>query len=170
VDCAVTVWDRVAMTEGERETLAIALDHAWRWYENRRSRALTLLQILMLCLAISGALYGGAIQAKLYGLAGFVSAGTAAIFIAVEQEATRCHRSAALAADAVADLQDRLANALGTEKLRLHQRELESRAASPEYLGYDFTCYLRGCPGFIPERNRAPAEQGQGKSNRRQGD
>ncbi|MEU6143004.1 hypothetical protein ABZ848_21870 [Streptomyces sp. NPDC047081] len=53
-----------------------------------------------------------------------------------------CHRSAALAADAVAELQDRLADALGTEKLRLHQRELESRAASPVYLGQDFTKWV----------------------------
>jgi len=119
------------MTEGERETLAIALDHAWRWYENRRSRALTLLQTLMLFLAIVGAAYGAAIQAHLYGLAGLLCLLTAPILIAVEREGSRLHWSAALASDAIAELQDRLANALAAEVLRLHHREVANRATLP---------------------------------------
>jgi hypothetical protein len=51
------------VNEGERETRVIALDHAWRWYENRRSQAMTLLQMLFGWLAICGAAYGVSIQA-----------------------------------------------------------------------------------------------------------
>ncbi|MFD6287934.1 hypothetical protein [Streptomyces sp. NPDC060205] len=130
------------MTDGERETLAIALDHAWRWYENRRSRALTLLQTLVVYLAIVGAAYAAAVQAQLFGAAGFVCLMVAPILVAVEQEGTRLHRSAALAADAVAELQNRLADELGTESLRLHQREIASQATTPRYLGYDITKWL----------------------------
>ncbi|GAA3059777.1 hypothetical protein [Streptomyces glomeratus] len=130
------------MTEGERETLAIALDHAWRWYENRRSRALTLLQTLMLFMAIMGAAYGAAIQAKLYGLAGFQCLLIAPILIAVEREGTRLRRSAELASEAIAELQDRLANVLATEVLRLRRRELTNQTTRPRPNGAKWLMYV----------------------------
>lgn len=129
--------DRVAVIEGERETLAIALDHAWRWYENRRGRAHLLLQIFVVWLAILGTAYGVALQAKLYGLGGCVAVLGAASVIATHLETSRLRASAELAADAVAELQGRLADALGMEAMRLHQRELATCPANPHFLGRD---------------------------------
>lgn len=125
------------MTEGERETLAIALDHAWRWYENRRGRAVLFLQILVLWLAILGTAYGLAFQAKQYGLAGSVGLVAAVSVAATDLEASRLRASAELAAEAVADLQGRLADALALESMRLQQREQAGRGPTPTFLGLD---------------------------------
>ncbi len=45
--------------------------------------------------------------------------------------------SAALAADAVAELEARLADATGVQALRLYQREQQSRPPSRRFLGLD---------------------------------
>jgi len=129
--------DGVAVTEGERETLAIALDHAWRWYENRRGRAVLLLQILILWLAILGAAYGVVVQAGLYGLAGSIGVLAAVSVAATDLEASKLRTSAGLAAEAVADLQGRLADALAMESMRLQQREQAGHAPTPTFLGFD---------------------------------
>ncbi|GAA2426103.1 hypothetical protein [Streptomyces coeruleofuscus] len=125
------------MSEGERETLAIALDHAWRWYENRRSRTVALLQVVTLWLAILGAGYGAVLQAKLYTLGGAIGILAAVGLVAADREATRVRASAALAADAVAELEARLADATGVQALRLYQRECESNPPSRRFLGLD---------------------------------
>jgi hypothetical protein len=127
----------VAVTEGERETLAVALDHAWRWYENRRGRAHLLLQILVVWLAILGTAYGVALQAKLYGIGGCLAVLAALSVVATDLETSRLRASAELAVAAVAELQSRLADALGMEAMRLHQREQVTCPANPRFLGWD---------------------------------
>ncbi|AZP22706.1 hypothetical protein EJC51_45695 [Streptomyces aquilus] len=125
------------MIEGERETLAIALDHAWRWYENRRGRAVLLLQILVLWLAILGTAYGVAVQAGQYGLAGSLGVLAAVSVAATDLETSRLRASAQLGAEAVTELQGRLADALSTETMRLNQREQAGRPPTPTFLGLD---------------------------------
>ncbi|MCX5357202.1 hypothetical protein OG864_00150 [Streptomyces sp. NBC_00124] len=125
------------MSEGERETLSVALDHAWRWYENRRGRAVLFLQILVLWLAILGTAYGVAVQAEQYGLAGSMGV-IAAVSVAVtDLETSRLRASAQLGAEAVTELQGRLADALSLEAMRLNQREQAGRPPTPTLLGLD---------------------------------
>ncbi|MFG2472405.1 hypothetical protein ACGFXB_44275 [Streptomyces canus] len=130
------------MNEGERETLAIALDHAWRWYENRRSRAMTLLQMLFGWLAICGATYGVAVQADEYGLAGTVCLAAAAGVLGYDVDSAHLRASAQLAAETVAELQGRLADALSMESLRLHQRESAHRASPRRLLGQELERWM----------------------------
>ncbi|WP_437014868.1 hypothetical protein [Streptomyces sp. enrichment culture] len=130
------------MSEGERETLVIALDHAWRWYENRRSRAMTLLQMLFGWLAICGAAYGVSIQADEFGLGGVVCLAAAAGVIGYDVDSARLRASAQLAAEAVAEMQGRLADALSMETLRLHQRESAHHASPRRLLGHELERWM----------------------------
>lgn len=137
VDGSYFICDGVAVTEGDRETLAIALDHAWRWYENRYARILSLMQILILWVAVLGTAYGVALQMKQYGLGGGIGLLAVAGLVGTEIEASRMRASAALAAEAIAELQDRLAQALDSDAIRLHQREIAGRLLPPRILGVD---------------------------------
>ncbi|MEU6003431.1 hypothetical protein ABZ837_37175 [Streptomyces sp. NPDC047197] len=125
------------MTEGERETLAVALDHAWRWYENQRGRAHYLMQILVVWLAILGTAYGVTLQARLYGIGGCFAVLAALSVVALHLESSRLRASAELAARAVAELQSRLADALDMEAMRLQQREDDTCPSDPRFLGWD---------------------------------
>lgn len=123
------------MEDGERETLAIALDHAWRWYEDRRGRSTQLLQLLLLWLAILGTAYGVALKANLYGIGGFLGLLTAGSLLAIDLESARLRASAELAAEAITEMQERLADALGQDTLCLNRLEQAGRSPSPRFLG-----------------------------------
>lgn len=130
------------VTEGEREALAIAFDHAWRWYENRRSRAMTLLQMLFAWLAVCGAAYGVAIQADEFTLGGMVCLAAAAGVIGYDVDSARLRASAQLAAETLAELQGRLADTLAMDALRLHQREAAQRASGRYLLGHELERWM----------------------------
>ncbi|MFE7932807.1 hypothetical protein ACFU6S_29600 [Streptomyces sp. NPDC057456] len=96
---------------------------------------MALLPVVTLWLAILGAGYSAVLQAKLYSLGGAI--GAAVGLVAADREAARVRASAGLAADAVAELEARLADATGVQALRLYQRERESNPPSRRFLGLD---------------------------------
>jgi hypothetical protein len=107
----------------DHEALALALDHAWRWYENRRGRAYQILNALLICLAVMAAAYPAALSADMYGVAGVISLLTGVVLVAAHSESTRLQASALLAEDAIKKIQEHLATALDIASLRLIERE-----------------------------------------------
>lgn len=107
----------------DHETLALALDHAWRWSENRRGRAYQVLNALLVCLAVMATAYAAAMNAHMYGAAGVISLLTGVILIAAHSESMRLRGSALLAEDAIKKIQDHLAMTLDIDALRLIERE-----------------------------------------------
>ncbi|MEU9919052.1 hypothetical protein [Streptomyces sp. NPDC051001] len=109
-------------------------------------------------LAILGTAYGVAVQAEQYGLAGSLGV-IAAVSVAVtDLETTRLRASAQLAAEAVTELQGRLADALSLEAMRLDQREQAGRPPTPTLLGLDSGRWVAFVS--IAVRSRAPCARG----------
>ncbi|WP_240203692.1 hypothetical protein [Streptomyces actuosus] len=107
----------------EHEALALALDHSWRWFENRRGRAYQILNALLVCIAVMATAYATALNADLHAAAGAISLLTAVVIVAAYSESMRLQASALLAEDAITKIQERLATTLGIDALRLVERE-----------------------------------------------
>lgn len=95
------------------------------------------MQILVVWLAILGAASGVVLQAKLHAIGGCLAVLAALSVFATDLETTRLRASAELAVGAVAELQSRLADALGMEAMRLYQREQATCPANPSFLGWE---------------------------------
>jgi hypothetical protein len=107
----------------DHEALVLALDHAWRWYENRRGRAYQVLNALLVFLAITATAYAAALNADLHGAAGAMCLVAAVILVGAYAESMRLQASALLAEDAVKEIQERLSTTLSIDSLRLVERE-----------------------------------------------
>ncbi|GGV56480.1 hypothetical protein GCM10010261_41690 [Streptomyces pilosus] len=95
------------------------------------------MQILVVWLAILGTAYGVVLQAQLYVIGGCLAVLAALSVLATDLETARLRASAELATGAIAELQSRLADALGVEAMRLYQREQATCPANPRFLGWD---------------------------------
>ncbi|MEU5592778.1 hypothetical protein [Streptomyces sp. NPDC020298] len=113
------------MTAGgtDHEALALALDHAWRWFENRRGRAYQVLNALLVLVAVAATAYAAALNAHMHGVAGTISLLTGVIIAAAYSESTRLQAQSLLAEDAIKELQERLATTLDIDALRMVERE-----------------------------------------------
>lgn len=114
----------------DQEALALALDHAWRWSENRRGRAYQVLNALLICIAIMATAYAAALTADMHGVAGMISLLSGASLVGAYAESTRLRASATLADEAIKKIEERLATTLALESLRLVEREQPLYAAS----------------------------------------
>ena len=113
----------------DQEALALALDHAWRWSENRRGRAYQVLNALLICIAIMATAYVAALNADMHGVAGMISLLSGIFLVGTYAESARLGASAALAEDAIRKIEERLATTLALESLRLVEREQPLYAA-----------------------------------------
>jgi hypothetical protein len=107
----------------DHEALALALDHAWRWFENRRGRGYQTLNALLICIAVMATAYATAMNADMHGAAGVISLLTGVILVAAYSESMRLRASALLAEDAIKRIQEHLAATLSIDALRLIERE-----------------------------------------------
>lgn len=107
----------------DHEVLALALDHAWRVYENRRGRAYQVLNALLVFLAVTATAYVAAVNADMHGAAGVMCMVAAFILVGAYSESMRLQASAALAEDAIKKIQEHLATTLSIDSLRLIERE-----------------------------------------------
>ncbi|MFJ9154833.1 hypothetical protein ACIRP7_43925 [Streptomyces sp. NPDC102270] len=113
----------------DQEALALALDHAWRWSENRRGRAYQVLNALLICIAIMATAYVAALNADMHGVAGMISLLSGVLLVGAYVESARLSASAALAEEAIRKIEERLATTLALESLRLVEREQPRYAA-----------------------------------------
>ena len=109
--------------------MALALDHAWRWSENRRGRAYQVLNALLICIAIMATAYAAALNADMHGVAGTISLLSGVLLVGTYAESARLSASAALVEDAIRKIEERLATTLALESLRLVEREQPLYAA-----------------------------------------
>ncbi|WP_306332232.1 hypothetical protein [Streptomyces sp. KL118A] len=107
----------------DHEAFVLALDHAWRWYENRRGRAYQILNALLVGLAVLATAYAAALNADMHAAAGVISLLSGVILVAAYAESMRLQESAVLAEDAIKEIQGHLATTLGIASLRLVERE-----------------------------------------------
>jgi len=107
----------------DHEALALALDHAWRWYENRRGRAYQVLNALLVLLAVTATAYAAALNADMHGAAAVISLLTGVVLMGAYSESMRLQASALLAEDAIKRIQEHLATTLNIDALRLIERE-----------------------------------------------
>ena len=110
------------------QLLSIALDHVSHWHEFRISNGLQVLNYFLVASAILATAYVSAINDKLNAIAGIISllgvAVSAASYFAGKQQ----RDIALLAITPYRIIQDRLADALGIDSLRIIER-------TDEYLG-----------------------------------
>ncbi|MEI5101771.1 hypothetical protein RB200_28765 [Streptomyces sp. PmtG] len=115
----------------DHEILMIALDHAWRWYENRRGRAYQVLNALLVFLAVTATAYAAAVTADMHGPAGVMCVVAAVIIVGAHAESMRLQASAHLAEEAIRKLQEGLAATLDIDALRLVEREHALHSTQP---------------------------------------
>ncbi|MFE9993690.1 SNARE domain-containing protein [Streptomyces avermitilis] len=114
----------------DHEALALALDHAWRWYENRIGRGYQVVNAMLIWTAILATAYAAALNADMHGVAGLISLICGASLGGAYREGKRLRASAALAEDVIMKIQERLATTLTIDSLRLVERERATSSSS----------------------------------------
>ena len=113
----------------DQAAFSTALDHAWQWYALRNDQGLQVINFLILAAALLSAGYVSALGSKLYALAGVVGLIGVVTAIVAYLVMRRLRSVGAIAEEPLAVLQDRLADELGVESLRMVARV---RQVSPE--------------------------------------
>jgi hypothetical protein len=103
----------------DQETLAMALDHVWRWYELRHGQGIQVINFFMLAVAVLSAGYVSALNAKLYAAAGAVGLLGMIVSVVVFLVSRRLRDVGKIAEEPIAALQDRLATTLNVDSLRM---------------------------------------------------
>jgi hypothetical protein len=114
--------------------LAIALDHAWRWYDFRYSQAAQLINFFTLGATVMAAAYVSAINAGHHGTATAIALLGSLLTATSYVIGTRLTKIAHLAHEPLKEIQDELADALGIDTLRLVERR-ESRHGALSHSG-----------------------------------
>lgn len=104
------------------ELLAMALDHAWRWWEFRINNGLQVLNFFLLASSIMVAAYVSALSSHLYIVAGAIALLGAGVSAASYVTGKRQSDVAGLAVAPLRDVQDKLADALDIDSLRMVDR------------------------------------------------
>lgn len=99
--------------------LTIPLDHAWRWYDLRINAGMQVLNFYLLAIAVLVSGYVSALNSRNHSLAVVVSLIAAAVTIFIYVIGARQDHVARLALSPIQELEDRLADALDIDSIRL---------------------------------------------------
>lgn len=103
----------------ELPQLTTALDHVWRWYDLRVNAGMQFLNFYLLAIAVLISGYVSALNSRNHGLAVVVALIAAAVTIFEYMIGVRQDRVARLALSPIQELEDRLAEALDIDSIRL---------------------------------------------------
>jgi hypothetical protein len=112
----------IAVGDNDHAKLAIALDHSWRWFELRLSHGMQMVNFGVVAFALLSAAYVSALGYKLYAIAGAVALLAAAVAIAAYLTARRQRQIGWIAAEAIRQIQRRLAEDLDIKSLCILDR------------------------------------------------
>lgn len=115
--------------QNKLELLTVALDHAWRWFELRVNSGLQIVNYYLVAIALTSAAYVSALNARQYALAGMVGMIVFGVSGAAYLGGREMRRIAQFAVLPIRELEDRLADVLDVESVRM-VRNLE-RSTKP---------------------------------------
>jgi len=102
--------------------LTTALDHAWRWHELRISSGLQILNFYLLAIAVLTSAYVSALNARNHVVSVAVALAGAAVTACAYMVGARQDHVARLALAPIQEIENRLADALELDSLRLVER------------------------------------------------
>lgn len=114
--------DRISNTHSPKDDTALliaALEHSWTWYDSRINRGLQVINYYLVAMAILATAYVGAFNDKLYDVAVVIGISGAMITSASFAVGFRQRRMATLGEVALSDVQERIADRLNIESLRM---------------------------------------------------
>ena len=99
--------------------LTTALDHAWRWYDLRISGGIQILNFYLLGIAVLISAYVSALNSRNHTVAVTVAVVAAAVTFFTYMIGVRQDAVARIALSPIEEIEDRLADALGIDSIRL---------------------------------------------------
>jgi hypothetical protein len=113
---------RHSSKDDDTALLIAALEHSWAWYDSRINRGLQVINYYLVAIAVLATAYVSALNAKLYAVAVAIGLSGAVITFVSFAVGFRQRRMATLGEAALAEVQNRLADRLRIEELRMTGR------------------------------------------------
>jgi hypothetical protein len=104
--------------------LIAALNHSWAWYDAGYNRGLQVINYFLVAIAVLATAYVSAINGKHYAIAVAIALSGAVLTVAAFMVGQRQRRRAAVGEVALAALQDRVADRLKIDSLRMVRSEI----------------------------------------------
>lgn len=116
------------------ELLTTALDHAWRWFDLRMTSALQIVNYYLVAAALTSTAYVSALNARDYSIAGAIAVTASFVSLAAYSAGQRQRDIAQIAVTPIREIEDRLADSLGIDSLRMVEHNGRARRALVPYL------------------------------------
>lgn len=110
----------------ESELLTTALDHAWRWFDLRMTGALQIVNYYLVAAALTSAAYVSALNGRHYAIAGAIAIIASSVSLVAYSAGQRQRDIAQFAVTPIREIEDRLAESLSIDSLRMveHSRHV----------------------------------------------
>ena len=122
--------------------LIAALDHSWAWYDAGYNRGLQVINYFLVAIAVLATAYVSAINGKHYAIAVAIALSGAVLTAATFEVGQRQRRRAAVGEVALAALQNRVADRLMIDSLRMVGSEIGPKFYFPVKLAFGLALLL----------------------------